>query len=110
MTNWQRVVVACAAPLLRFLQDAVVIVQATLVGPDGPVRALADPGGGGLFDAAGDFDRLLTASGPAGGCLSRVDPYGSTSFEPAEMDALVDEVDRLECRSRPGSLLNFLGD
>lgn len=130
MTNGRRIVVACWAPLLRVQQDVGVGVHAELVGPDGPVGALADPGGG-LFNAAGDFDRLLPASEPAGGCLSRVDPYGSTSFEPAEMDVLVDEVDRLillakegperrgllrlralavECRSRPGSWLKFLGD
>lgn len=112
------------------LDDVAVGVWVELVGSDGPVRAVADPGGG-LFDAAGDFDRLLPECDPAGVGLSRVDPDGDTSFEPAEMDELVDEVDRLiplakdgpesrglfrlrvvavECRSRPGSRLIFLGD
>jgi hypothetical protein len=55
------------------------------------IRNLADPSGG-TFDAAGDFDRLLTN---ADGLMRGVDPYGDTVFNRIQADDLVNEVDRL---------------
>jgi hypothetical protein len=55
------------------------------------VRNLSDPSGG-TFDAAGDFDRLLTN---ADGLLRGVDPYGDTVFNGIQAVELVAEIERL---------------
>lgn len=51
-------------------------VIAELYGPTGAIKNLDDPSGG-RFDAAGDFDRLISR------------------FFPAQMSQLISEVDRL---------------
>jgi hypothetical protein len=66
------------------------------------VRALPDPGGG-SFDAAGDFDRLVAAGDSALPLLGGVDPHGETNFGPDEMQPLVAEVDLVLKEARPGA-------
>ncbi|MFI1990510.1 hypothetical protein [Actinoplanes sp. NPDC020271] len=58
------------------------------------VRQLPDPSGG-LFDAAGDFDRLLDPGNPALGLLSAVDPHGETRFGANQMRQLLAELELL---------------
>ena len=65
------------------------------------IRALPDPGGG-SFDAAGDFDRLLPADNPAFALLSSVDPHGDTCLGAAQMQPLIAEIDLLLRQARPG--------
>ena len=55
------------------------------------VRGLDDPSGG-TFDAAGDFDRVLTQTG---GLLRYVDPYGDTVFNTIQAADLVGEVEQI---------------
>jgi hypothetical protein len=55
------------------------------------VRDLPDPAGG-SFDAAGDFDRLLS---DVRGLLRYVDPYGDTVFNRIQMPDLISDVDML---------------
>jgi hypothetical protein len=70
-------------------------VVATLIHPDGrPVTRLDDPAGG-TFDAAGNFDRLLGQPDAHLAVLGRVDIYGVTTLEEADMDGLIDDIDRL---------------
>jgi hypothetical protein len=75
------------------------------------VRGLVDPGGG-MFDAAGHFDRHLFGDARVGvaGATFRlfqyVDPYGDTMFNALQMDDLLSDIevargrtsDELECR------------
>jgi hypothetical protein len=69
-------------------------VVATLVGADGTqLRGLPDPDGG-SFDAAGDVDRLLL-EGSGFRVLHRVDLYGQTTLDRAEMAELLVDVERL---------------
>jgi hypothetical protein len=65
------------------------------------IRALADPGGG-SFDAAGDFDRLIPPTDSAFSLLGEVDPHGETRLGVRDMAALVAEIDRLLRQARPG--------
>jgi hypothetical protein len=58
------------------------------------VRGLADPAGG-TFDAARDFDRLLSATDESIRMLKDVDPYGDTVFNALQMPALLTDLDRL---------------
>ena len=70
-------------------------VVAILVEADGRrVTRLGDPGGG-TFDAAGDFDRLLGSADDQPGVLGGVDLYGVTTLESADMEDLVADIDRL---------------
>jgi hypothetical protein len=55
------------------------------------IRDLSDPSGG-TFDAAGDFDRLLSGSD---GLLRGVDPYGDTIFNGIQAADLIAQVERL---------------
>jgi hypothetical protein len=55
------------------------------------VRDLRDPNGG-LFDGAGDFDRLLPG---AKGLLRYIDLYGDTVFNRLQMEDLLGEVMQL---------------
>ncbi|MEV6345869.1 hypothetical protein [Actinoplanes sp. NPDC051851] len=66
------------------------------------VHGLPDPSGG-LFDAAGDFDRLLSRADPVPGLLGAVDPHGETRFGASRMRALVAEVEVLLTRAADGS-------
>jgi hypothetical protein len=62
------------------------------------VRELDDPAGG-LFDAAGDVDRLLELAqyAPAGGyrLLHYVDPDGNTMFNTLQMTDLLADIEHL---------------
>jgi hypothetical protein len=55
------------------------------------VRGVDDPSGG-TFDAAGDFDRVLTQTGEL---LRYVDPYGDTVFNTMQAADLVGEVEQI---------------
>jgi hypothetical protein len=57
---------------------------------DDRALAAADPGGG-MCDAAGDFDDLLPFPDYLP-MLRRLDPYGEVTFTSAEMRAIGDEV------------------
>jgi hypothetical protein len=57
-------------------------------------RGLDDPSCG-MFDASGDFDRLLPA---ATGLLRYVDEYGNTVFSRLQMDDLLRDVGGLAAR------------
>jgi hypothetical protein len=76
-------------------------VQVELVVAGERIRALPDPAGG-LFDGAGDFDRLLRASGPDRALLSAVDPHDETRLGPGEMSALIAEIDLILDKAKPG--------
>lgn len=69
-------------------------VVAILIETDGRrVTRLDDPGGG-TFDAAGDFDRLLDGS-DLHPVLGSLDVYGITTLEYADMDDLIADIDRI---------------
>ena len=71
-------------------------VVATLVDANGgQVRGLPDPAGG-TFDAAGDFDRLLSEPVRQLRTLCDVDLYGSTAFTRVHMDDIVSDIEILE--------------
>lgn len=76
-------------------------VQVELVVAGERIRALPDPAGG-LFDGAGDFDRLLRASDPETALLNAVDPHGETRLGPGEMSALIAEIDLMLGKAKPG--------
>lgn len=69
-------------------------IQVELRVADKRVGRLPDPAGG-FFDAAGDFDRLLSHGNPALRLLGRVDPHGETRFGASQMQELVVEVELL---------------
>jgi hypothetical protein len=60
----------------------------------GVIRGLADPAGG-TFDAAGDFDRLLSDDDPSFAVLRCVDRYGDTVLNSLQMPDLLADLDRL---------------
>ena len=71
-------------------------VVATLVDANGgQVRGLPDPAGG-TFDAAGDFDRLLSEPVRQLRTSCDVDLYGSTAFTRVHMDDIVSDIEILE--------------
>ncbi|GAA1615861.1 hypothetical protein [Actinoplanes couchii] len=63
------------------------------------IRGLPDPAGG-VFDAAGDFDRLLGEWAHRFPLLGAVDPCGETSFGPERMAGLLAEIDVLAEQAR----------
>jgi len=67
----------------------------------GRVLTLADPSGG-TFSAAGDFDRLLPASGKSFPILAKVDPYEDVALLGGDLAALASEVALLLTMARPG--------
>jgi hypothetical protein len=64
------------------------------------VRDLSDPSGG-TFDAAGDFDRLLTG---ADGLMRYVDPYGATVFNRIQAADLLADIDQLAAKKNVTAL------
>jgi hypothetical protein len=66
------------------------------------VTGLPDPSGG-VFDAAGDFDRLIPPDNHAFPLLSQVDPYGRMELPSVTMSELIAEVDALVPIAREGS-------
>ncbi len=65
-------------------------VRAELI-VNGRTLALPDPSGG-IFNVAGDFDRLLPVSGKTFPVLARVDLYGDATVASGDLPALVSEV------------------
>jgi hypothetical protein len=61
---------------------------------------LTDPAGG-IFDAAGDFDRLLDLE-PGAVTWSSIDPYGVTTFSQARATALLQELPLVVERAHDG--------
>jgi hypothetical protein len=83
--------------------DGAMGVIAELQGPNGKaLRGLPDPAGG-VFDAAGDFDRLVTAerreSLPVFGSI---DLYGTTVLDRNLSTSLLDELPTLIADAAPG--------
>jgi len=58
------------------------------------IRNLVDPSGG-TFDAAGDFDRVLSRHDSDLVLLKYVDPYGDTVFNKLQMLDLLADIDVL---------------
>ena len=56
-----------------------------------------------FFDAAGDFDRLISPGSPALGLLGEVDPHGETCLSAGQMRQLVSEVELLLSRAMAGA-------
>ena len=77
-------------------------IQVELLVADNRIKRLPDPAGG-LFDAAGDFDRMLSRGNPALGLLGRVDPHGETRFRADEMHQLLAELELLLAQAMPGA-------
>jgi hypothetical protein len=77
-------------------------IQVELRVADKRIQRLADPDGG-FFEAAGDFDRLISPANPALRLLGRVDPHGETGLGPGQMRQLVAEVDLLLTESTVGA-------
>lgn len=72
-----------------------------LVDADGRAgRGFPDPAGG-LFDAAGDFDRLLGPD-PRLPTWSRIDEYSDTDLHGEDLARLIDEIQLLLAMARPG--------
>jgi hypothetical protein len=69
---------------------------------DKRVRALPDPSGG-SFDAAGDFDRLVSRADPALPLLGGLDPHGETQVGAGQMEPLVAEIALLLTRATSGA-------
>ncbi len=69
-------------------------IQVELYAAEQRIWRLPDPGGG-FFDAAGDFDRLMARGNPAVQLLGRVDPHGETRLVASQMQQLITEVDLL---------------
>jgi hypothetical protein len=84
------------------LDDSRMGIQVELRVADKSVRRLPDPAGG-FFDAAGDFDRLLSRRNPALRLFGRVDPHGETRFGASQMQQLVVEVELLLARATAGA-------
>lgn len=82
-------------PAARIDDAGVVGVVAILVEADGRRLSRLDDLGGGTFDAAGGFDRLLGRPDVHPGVLGGVDLYGVTTFERADMEGLIADIDRL---------------
>jgi hypothetical protein len=77
-------------------------VRAVLIDGDGrQVRSIADPGGG-TFDAAGDFDRLLGRM-PGAATWSAIDPYDTTTIGGPEASALLQELPLVAQRANEGA-------
>jgi hypothetical protein len=66
------------------------------------VRRLPDPAGG-FFDAAGDFDRVISPGSPALRLLGEVDPHGETCLGAGQMQQLVAEIELLLTKATPGA-------
>jgi len=66
------------------------------------IRQLPDPAGG-LFDAAGDFDRLISRGNPELRLLAWVDPHGETRLGASQMQQLVTEVALLLTQAAAGA-------
>lgn len=77
-------------------------IQVELRVNDERVRRLPDPAGG-FFDAAGDFDQLMSRGNAALGLFSRIEPYGETRFGADQMKQLIDEVDLLLAQATAGA-------
>ncbi len=76
---------------------------------DGRVVTLPDPAGG-IFNAAGDFDRLLPLETQLLGSISvelptlrRIDPHGEVVFGPADMEAIASEAPALMAHAKEGA-------
>ncbi|GIE90710.1 hypothetical protein [Actinoplanes regularis] len=65
------------------------------------IRQLPDPAGG-FFDAAGDFDRLISRRNPAIQMLARIDPHGETRLGASQMQQLLAEVELLLTQATTG--------
>jgi hypothetical protein len=74
-------------------------VQVELQVANKRIRLLPDPTGG-FFDAAGDFDRLISLGNPALRLLGQIDPHGETRFDASQMQQLVAEVELLLVQAR----------
>ena len=79
-----------------------VAIQAELRVANQWIRQLPDPAGG-FFDAAGDFDRLVTRENPALPLLGRVDPHGETRLGVSQMQQLIAEVELLLTQATAGA-------
>src|SRR4051794_24797634 len=77
-------------------------IQVELRVADERVRALPDPNGG-PFDAAGDFDRLMSRGNPALPLLGGVDPHGETRLGASQMEPLVAEIAALLTQAASGA-------
>jgi hypothetical protein len=77
-------------------------IQAELRVADKPVRRLPDPAGG-FFDAAGDFDRLISRVTPALRLFGRVDRHGETRFGATLMQQLIVGVKLLLAQATAGA-------
>lgn len=69
-------------------------IQVEIHVADERIQRLSDPAGG-LFDAAGDFDRLVALGNPALRLLGQIDPHGETRLDASQMPQLVAEVELL---------------
>ena len=63
---------------------------------------LPDPAGG-LFDAAGDFDRLLDVHGGDGSVLGDIDRQDDVVLRQSSMAALIDDIIRLFAEAHSGA-------
>ncbi len=75
---------------------------------NGQIVTLPDPSGG-MFDAAGDFDRLLpmenqlpVQASPKLSALARIEAYVDVEFSPNEMVAVAQDVAVLLHLAKPG--------
>ena len=60
----------------------------------GQTVTLADPSGG-IFNAAGDFDRLLPVTGEAFPILARIGPFSDVVIAAADLASLASEAAQL---------------
>ncbi|MDQ1412527.1 MAG: 2-haloacid dehalogenase [Acidimicrobiaceae bacterium] len=74
-------------------------IAAVLKRVDGQqVRNLPDPTGG-VFDAAGDLDRVLPPGSEPFPLLNQFDPYGSVVFAGQQMNEHLAELDTIQQRA-----------
>ena len=69
---------------------------------DKRARRLPNPAGG-FFDAAGDFDRLVSCEDPRLRLLGRVDPHGETRFSAGQVRELVVGVELVLAQAAAGA-------
>ncbi|MDQ6614329.1 MAG: hypothetical protein M3083_06205 [Actinomycetota bacterium] len=73
------------------------------------VHRLPDPANG-LFDAAGDFDRLVDdARDRSFSVWSMIDPYACVTLASADMPGLLADLNQLTARAKAGPELRGLG-
>jgi hypothetical protein len=77
-------------------------IQVELQAAGERVQQLPDPAGG-FFDAAGDFDRLVSERNPVLALLGQVDPHGETHFGGHHMRQLIADVELLLVEAKAGA-------